>query len=641
VKHGTAALAFLLLGRVGWQAVLAHRGLIAASGDDFLRTLIAWDWAHSPFFLAWRYAELSWAWLPLPFWVSGSLLQVWMRPDCVPQLLSFVLSLLSLVLLWRLWGRLWNPSVAVPAIVCVATIPWHLWLGGAATAQPLFQCLVAAGLLLALSGNPAETMGAGLAFGLATAVRPEGWLLAALWLVWLGIGYHRNNAGVRVVSGALACLFPAVWIGTWWYEAGDPLLLVDAGARYQEIALGSAPSLLLRALQFPFVLLVTSPLLVLASLGALVRLRGTLLEPGLRTYSWLAVGSAATMFVATILGMGTTSAPQRYALLPLVLLVPFGVQIVKPGARRWVLAGVIAVLGLWGSWHVPRRYTFLWGLGSEIGSLMDAGVLPSETLVCGQEAWSDFVGARGDRRSPIPVCEEWGLAVASRHPGSVVCSRRGGFFDVRGQSSCRGISFRELPKALDTRPILLVTRNTSSPGTRHDLELLAVRGPYRVWGPSRLAASFRPQEGCPVGGRLAPHTFTAGVSLETVGWESGLLPPRVYLCWQLAGPTAWGTRPHLALEGADGVVTRLRLPRFGDGWPAGWSRTNACTVAELRVPEGQPAGVYRVGVGVGGSEPEVPLRSVVLGPSKRDVLLALLRGEASGWGTLVKTLLLL
>ncbi len=638
MRRTTAGLVTLLAGRAVWQAVLAQRGLVAASGDDFLRTLIAWDWAQSPFFMAWRYAELSWAWLPLPFWMTGSLLRLWMRPDLVPRLLSLVLSLLSLVLLWRLWVRLWNRSVAMQAVVIVATIPWHMWLAGAATAQPLFQCIVTAALLLATSERPLGTVGAGAAFGLGTAVRPEGWILAVLWVAWLAFGARPRGTFHRAVSGVAACAFPAVWGALWWREAGDPFLLVDAGARYQELALGGAPSLLLRALQFPFVLFVTSPLLVAVSVVAVARLRSSLFARGTRAYSWLSLGFVAAMFLASALGMGTTSAPQRYALLPLVLLVPFGVQVVRPGARRWAVVGLIAALGVWASWHVPRRYTLLWKVGCEIGNLQDAGALPSETLLCGQEAWDDVMGASEGGRSPVPACEEWGLAVASRRPVSVVCSRRGGFLDARGEPSCRGVAFRDVPTALTERAVLLVTRDEGPmEGAPSDFELLALRGPYRIWGPAELGSCFFPEWDRSAGKRVVGHLFTEGLSLEAVGWESRFLPPRVYLHWRLDRPTAWTLRPHLVLEDAEGRVTRHFLPRLQDAWPPGWRATDPVTVAEVRVPEGKPAGVYHVGVGMSGSE--VSLGSVVLGSSKREVLLALARGEASGWATLLRTLL--
>ncbi len=640
MRRSTGALTALLAGRLAWHGVLAHRGLVAASGDDFLRTLIAWDWARSPFLMAWRYAELSWAWLPLPFWVTGSVLRIWMRPDLVPRLLSVALGILSLVLLWRLWARLWDPSAAVAAVFCVATTPWHLWLGGTATAQPLFHCLVAAGILLALSGRPRQMAAAGLAFGLGTAVRPEGWFLAVLWIAWLALGHRGKDRLLRIVSGLLACGFPAIWILAWWHEAGDPFLLVDAGARYQELAMGDAPSLLLRTMQFPLVMLVTSPLLTAFGVVGLVRCRFTLFEARVRTYSWLSLGFLVAMFLSSALGMGTTSAPQRYALLPLALLVPFGVQAVRPGMRRWAVVALVAALGLWGSWHVPRRYTFLWKAGEEIGDLIDTGALPSETLICAQEAWEDFTGAPEPGRSPVPVCEEWGLAVASRRPGSVVCSHRGGFLEARGQPSCRGITFYEIPKALNQETVLLVTRDEGAVnGAPSDFELLALRGPFRIWGPARLGACFTPEQGCPAAERIVGHAFTEGLSLQAVGWESRLLPPRVYLCWQLDRPVAWNVRPHLTLEDAHGQVTRYRLPRLRDAWPSQWLDSNPVTAAEVHVPHGQPAGAYQVRVGIDMGASEVTVGSVVLGSSKRKVLLELLRGKGSGWTTLLKTLL--
>ena len=272
---------------------------------------------------------------------------------------------------------------------------------------------------------------------------------------------------------------------------------------------------------------------------------------------------------------------------------------------------------------------------------MDAGVLPSESLICGQEAWDDLTGAPDTDRSPVLACEEWGLAVASRRPGSVVCSRRGGFLDARGRPTCRGLEYHEIPAALNERTVLLVTRDEGAVrGAPSDFELLALRGPYRIWGPARLGACFTPEQGCPGTQRIVGHALTKGLSLQAVGWESRFLPPRVYLCWRLDRPAAWNVRPHLTLEDADGQVSRYPLPRLRDAWPPRWVDSSPVTAAEVHVPEGKAAGLYQVHVGIEMGAPEVAVGSVVLGSSKREVLLELLRGEASGWTTLLRILVL-
>jgi hypothetical protein len=605
-----------------------------------LRVLIAWDWAQSPFLKAWSYAELSWAWLPLPFWVNGALLRVWMRPDLTPRLLSAALSALSVVLLWALWRKPWPQAVAVPAVIIAATVPWHLWLGGTATAQPLFHCLAVGALLAARSSRRFRLEGAGILLGLAAITRPEAWQLVLLWLMWLMAGTRRDAVRHRVISAVLACVFPAAWLLLWWLETGNPLVLLEAGASYQQLATRGAPAYLARIVQFPFVLVVTSPLVVTAALVGVVRRRRDLLTGDARWYAWFSLGFAATGFLAAAAGMGTTSAPQRYAVLPLVLLAPFAVHAVRSGPRRIVLVGVLAVLGLWGSMGVPRQYSSLWRLGRQIDRQLEEGRLPRDTVLCGEEAWDDATGTGTPAASPLLVCEEWGLAVASRQPTRVVCSRRGGFLNSGGRHSCRGLPYHELETASSRSPVLVITRRPGRPRRLPPgYELVSLCGPYRVWGPGSVREAFPGPTGCPGRGRFLEVDFGEGIALRNARWERGLLPARLYLCWRMVGEGAWEARPELRLTAGDGATSTVALGRFRELWPSHWDRGVAALSTEVHVPPGRHPGTYRAVVQVGGNPVEADLGAVVLAPSKRGLLLAFLRGEGVDWTAALKTLI--
>ena len=64
-------LAAILVGKLALQLLLLGAGFFAVSGDDYLRALIAAEWAQDPFFAPEDFGRASILWLPLPFWTAG------------------------------------------------------------------------------------------------------------------------------------------------------------------------------------------------------------------------------------------------------------------------------------------------------------------------------------------------------------------------------------------------------------------------------------------------------------------------------------------------------------------------------------------------------------------------------------------
>ncbi|MDA0174119.1 hypothetical protein OJ998_33765 [Solirubrobacter taibaiensis] len=138
--------------------------------------------------------------------------------------------------------------------------------------------------------------------GLAGLLRPEAWLLAGLYGLWLGSGGVRNR--VRVALPALAA--PGLWMALDFAVTGNPLFSIQhtdalAAELQREVPYGEIPrmtaSLLVEVLKLP--------VLLLAVVGVLVALRGRvrpLAVPGvvalvtLGTYLIIATGGLAGVY---------------------------------------------------------------------------------------------------------------------------------------------------------------------------------------------------------------------------------------------------------------------------------------------------------------------------------------------------------
>jgi len=100
------------------------------------------------------------------FFVTGS------TDIVVARIQSLVFGSLSVVLIFHLCQRYWNLSVAVAATAFAAFAPTSVFNDASGMLEPMGVSLSLLGIWLL----PKRSLGAGIAWGLATAARPEAWL---------------------------------------------------------------------------------------------------------------------------------------------------------------------------------------------------------------------------------------------------------------------------------------------------------------------------------------------------------------------------------------------------------------------------------------------------------------------------------
>jgi len=104
--------------------------------------------------------------LVILFFVTGS------TDIVVARIQSLVFGSLSVVLIFHLCQRYWNLSVGVSATAFAAFAPTSVFNDASGMLEPMGVSLSLLGIWLL----PKRSLGAGIAWGLATAARPEAWL---------------------------------------------------------------------------------------------------------------------------------------------------------------------------------------------------------------------------------------------------------------------------------------------------------------------------------------------------------------------------------------------------------------------------------------------------------------------------------
>lgn len=256
-----------------------------------------------------------------------------------------MLSLLALAALgaaaYALGRAVASPIVGLAFAAIVLTRPLIITQALLASADiPFLALVVLAAALVARSGR--EVPAAGLALSVAGLLRPEAWLLAALWAIlsW--------RAGRRALAAVVLTLPPLIWAGTDLALAGDPLHSLSGTRelaaeleRHQRV--GAAAELLpafLRDVLGLAVLLGGVVGLVVALAFARLRARAApvLALLGLGLVSYLAIGLAGLSVVV------------RYTLLAAVALAALCAlalaawRAVPPGQRPLGLGVAAAVL---------------------------------------------------------------------------------------------------------------------------------------------------------------------------------------------------------------------------------------------------------------------------------------------------------
>jgi hypothetical protein len=179
----------------------------------------------------------------------------------------------------------------------------------------------------------------------AGLLRPEAWLLTALYWVWLA---WRASWGERVKYAALAAIAPVVWVALDAAVTGDPLFsLHHTGGLAEDLGRSLPLSQLPAAVPEFLVDLVKTPVLVAAGLGLIV---GVVMAPRRMVMPLALLGTGLLTFV--VIGVAGASVIVRYLAIAALALMVFaavalaGSSMLTPSRLRtgWAVASVLAVL---------------------------------------------------------------------------------------------------------------------------------------------------------------------------------------------------------------------------------------------------------------------------------------------------------
>jgi hypothetical protein len=349
-------------------AIVLGCGFRAVSDDDFARVVIAEQWAAGP-----RIDPSGTSWLPVPFWVNGSVFLGVGRGLGVARGVAFLLGIAAILLVHRaaLWISGDRRSALIGGLIA-AVFPWSARLG-VATVPELPTAALALLALAALARAPDERVMArrrvigGACLLLATLSRYEVWPLALGFAALSLLDLKRSPAArAALLAGAgLALLGPLLWMGWNARAHGDAFHFVARVTAYRKALGGGDEGAGARLLAYPLALLREEPeLFALLGMSALALLvdRAAARE-ALGRFArpvGLTLFQIAALSLAMVKDGAPTHHPERAVLGALLLAAllagALGALLTSLPRRRLALAaaGALAVLAAIGGLLRPR-----------------------------------------------------------------------------------------------------------------------------------------------------------------------------------------------------------------------------------------------------------------------------------------------
>jgi len=327
-RHWRLAAVILII--VFNQLAIYNAGFIDISGDGFFRALMTYQWRLSPYLVTRDFGGISLFWFTPYFWLSGII--YWLSDNLMLSLriISLIASLIGLVILYQLTRYMVSQRAATVTVLLVGLLPYHLWLSISMADTMLYLMFVLLGFFYFFRWLQIHRSGyllaSSFAFLACTMLRPEGWLLASmfsLYMIFLLFREPNGNRTLYIISGLIPFLFICYWLTDNWMTYGNPFYFVFSQKEFISGDQNYIQALSwVRAIQLLFFMFLISPLLFLAAfVGLVAKWRNC--EQTIRIYLlfvMLHIGFLVTMF---LFGVGTNAAPQRYGMAPLILLAPF------------------------------------------------------------------------------------------------------------------------------------------------------------------------------------------------------------------------------------------------------------------------------------------------------------------------------
>lgn len=327
------------------------RTLYDVPGDGPSRASLAIAWAAAPS------VPRCGGWPPGWTFLAGTFSTLVGAPLWSSRILNATLGTLSVAILWSIAARTWGALVALPVALALALFPLHAELSATSLSEVSFVFALLLGWRLLLgavrddgSVRRMALVAGGLCVSLAQMVRYEGWLFAAPILAWWFVARGRSRA-----LGALAVLvlwFPATWMVA-NARCGDAIMGFRAAVSEPSAGVGYG----LTAALGHLAKLVLVELGVVGTVALAAGIAAELVSAARRRTSAarvlaLCMAATAWVFLLRFTMSRGPSAWNRYALMTLVVSLPFAFVTLKPlwhvtdGRRVASVVALVLLLGI-------------------------------------------------------------------------------------------------------------------------------------------------------------------------------------------------------------------------------------------------------------------------------------------------------
>ena len=607
-------LAILCLARAGFCLLLLKRGFVAVTGDEFLRGLISHYWVESPFFSLQNAGPAAAMWMPMHFWIVGSVLaftgQIWATSIAV----SLVFSIAELIALYSLGKILAGGTVGALTCALVVFMPWEIWLSIAALPSTIYHTVLLSGVFALVAWEKKRRQptwllaAASLCFLLSTMLRPEGWLFSVVFSIYLGILSLRSFRERKslVLLAVLPWLFPLYWLWCNTTIHGHPFWFILESQRAYQMEAADVDSALVRLGQTPFSLFILSPVVVLLGVAAVVtRLGQFWREIPWRAYLLLGTGGFAMLVLGAAGGLGSNTAPQRFVVLfVLFAAIPAAVLLRdwwgRGGAPRLCAVSffvLVMAVDLPRAWQINTRFTGDLRMGELLQKMMKDGRLDAGQVVCTEHELllKQRIYPQNQAEKVDRFCADWAIRIGSNQPHRFASNLEDQF---RRDSE---LWSAKISQAFDQGRVGLIL--VASKIGRENLP----PGFYFVGGLGRWNFYGRAPHGT-VALNTADSSYrwrhyvnlmmAEGIALADFGLEKNAFPRTIALRWKITGPGVRDyqvTVDYVPAGGTESVLSQKIAPFFGDyptsAWPVG-----ASVIQYIEMPpEGAlPPAQYRI-----------------------------------------------
>lgn len=681
-------LFIILIIQLLFQLVVYKSGFPGASGDDFFRALLSYEWRESPFFVSNSFGITTSIWFPTHFWIGGAMYMLTNNLILSLTAISVIFSILELTLLYHLTRLVFNKESSILAVILVGFLPWQVWLGISMTEMTLYFTTILSAFLFFVKWQKQDRqlflLLSAFFFLLATMIRPEGWIFAGMfsgYLLFLFIRrkVRRENYTTVTLAMIIPSLFILFWFAYNFSEFGSPFYFLQANKENVKFFLDLTDiQIYIKSLQYLFLIFIISPVIFLLAVIGFVGfvftfVRCNKLQKG---YLLVILVQLALITIVNLSGPGTLAAPQRYAFINVILLAPFVAyllnQILKKQYGRHIVAVILLVhLGasITKSFYYPVIYKDTAKVGAYLKNAFTEGQILKTENICSELAF------RMISSQPLYSKKE-SLIITSSHAALEAYSGkpRNFLFNIlnisekemlvlpspheENTSKYTSVSSDKIKKELarkNVKKIILQDRKLMNkvPPNFHFEQMI---GTHAIFSQNTITkVPYVDQDDT---FKRINKEFTEDVVLKGYKYEGAVMEHAISLLWAIDNHSSADQKfiikmQFTSLQNPKIQFERSVIPIFH--WYKIHNAENRLSIKDtipLFLPEGMSAGEYAIKILLVSNdmiepvtdtqyEKGIALPPVTLYSTKRDVLISFIKDSDKNWTLLAKTLLLL